>query len=34
MDHAERAARSERLVAAATALPPQKWFTDQLTELS
>jgi trehalose 6-phosphate synthase len=34
MDHAERAARSERLAAAATALPPQKWFTDQLTELS
>ncbi|GAA1896748.1 trehalose-6-phosphate synthase [Streptomyces sodiiphilus] len=29
----ERAARSERLAAAATALPPRQWFLDQLTAL-
>ncbi len=33
MDRAERAARSNRLAAAATALPPQKWFADQLAAL-
>ncbi|WP_189131642.1 alpha,alpha-trehalose-phosphate synthase (UDP-forming) [Wenjunlia tyrosinilytica] len=30
----ERAARSKRLAAAATALPPQKWFLDQLAALT
>ena len=34
MDVRERAERSERLAAASTALPPQKWFTDQLTALT
>ncbi len=33
MDRAERAARAARLAAAATALPPQQWFADQLTAL-
>ncbi|MFI2760221.1 trehalose-6-phosphate synthase [Streptomyces echinatus] len=30
----ERAARSKRLAAAATALPPAQWFLDQLSELT
>jgi trehalose 6-phosphate synthase len=30
----ERAERSKRLAAAATALPPQQWFLDQLGALS
>jgi trehalose 6-phosphate synthase len=33
MDAAERRARTDRLVAAATALPPQQWFGDQLAAL-
>lgn len=33
MDRTERAARAARLAAAATALPPQQWFADQLTAL-
>ncbi|MCF3146548.1 alpha,alpha-trehalose-phosphate synthase (UDP-forming) [Streptomyces platensis] len=33
MDEGERAARTERLAAAATALPPARWFLDQLREL-
>ncbi|MGW2415477.1 alpha,alpha-trehalose-phosphate synthase (UDP-forming) [Streptomyces tubercidicus] len=33
MDDAERAARTERLAAAATALPPARWFLDQLEAL-
>ena len=33
IDPAERAARSERLAAAAAALPPQQWFADQLAAL-
>jgi trehalose 6-phosphate synthase len=33
MPRAERAERCERLAAAATALPPQQWFADQLAEL-
>ncbi|WP_299535532.1 trehalose-6-phosphate synthase [uncultured Streptomyces sp.] len=33
MDDDERAARSERLAAAATALPPQQWFLEQLDAL-
>ncbi|WP_066943141.1 alpha,alpha-trehalose-phosphate synthase (UDP-forming) [Streptomyces lushanensis] len=33
MPPAERAERAERLTAAATALPPQQWFLDQLTAL-
>ncbi|MFI1262620.1 MULTISPECIES: alpha,alpha-trehalose-phosphate synthase (UDP-forming) [Streptomyces] len=33
MDEGERAARCERLAAAATALPPARWFLDQLHEL-
>jgi trehalose 6-phosphate synthase len=34
MPDAERAARCERLAAAATALPPQRWFLDQLQALT
>jgi trehalose 6-phosphate synthase len=34
MPDAERSARTERLAAAATALPPQKWFLDQLAALT
>jgi trehalose 6-phosphate synthase len=34
MDPAERAARTARLAAAATALPPTDWFLDQLRALS
>jgi trehalose 6-phosphate synthase len=34
MDRTERASRSERLTAAATALPPQQWFTEQLQALT
>ncbi|MFB9963981.1 alpha,alpha-trehalose-phosphate synthase (UDP-forming) [Sinosporangium siamense] len=34
MPEAERMARAVRLSAAATALPPRKWFADQLTALS
>ncbi|MFE7662375.1 alpha,alpha-trehalose-phosphate synthase (UDP-forming) [Streptomyces celluloflavus] len=34
MPHGERAARTERLAAAATALPPDRWFLDQLRELT
>ncbi|GAA0489468.1 trehalose-6-phosphate synthase [Streptomyces sp. NPDC046215] len=33
MDPAERAERTKRLAAAATALPPERWFLDQLTAL-
>lgn len=33
MPHAERAARTERLAAASTALPPRRWFLDQLRAL-
>ncbi|NBE54616.1 alpha,alpha-trehalose-phosphate synthase (UDP-forming) [Streptomyces boluensis] len=33
MPHEERAARTERLAAAATALPPERWFLDQVREL-
>ncbi len=33
MPAAERAARCERLATAASALPPQKWFTEQLAAL-
>ncbi|MFA1537579.1 alpha,alpha-trehalose-phosphate synthase (UDP-forming) [Actinomadura monticuli] len=33
MPRAERAARCARLAAAATALPPQRWFADQLAAL-
>ncbi|MFI9721359.1 trehalose-6-phosphate synthase [Streptomyces sp. NPDC052396] len=33
MDPAERAERCKRLAAAATALPPARWFMDQLTAL-
>ncbi|SCE03440.1 trehalose 6-phosphate synthase [Streptomyces sp. BpilaLS-43] len=33
MDGDERAARTERLAAAATSLPPQQWFLDQLDAL-
>lgn len=33
MDDDERAARTKRLAAAATALPPQRWFVDQLEAL-
>ncbi|MCR8574117.1 trehalose-6-phosphate synthase [Streptomyces sp. Isolate_219] len=33
MDEGERAQRTERLAAAATALPPARWFLDQLREL-
>ncbi|MGK5730320.1 alpha,alpha-trehalose-phosphate synthase (UDP-forming) [Streptomyces sp. URMC 124] len=33
MDPAERAERTKRLAAAATALPPARWFTDQLRAL-
>jgi trehalose 6-phosphate synthase len=33
MEPGERAARTERLAAAATALPPAKWFLDQLEAL-
>ncbi|HEY3688161.1 MAG TPA: trehalose-6-phosphate synthase [Streptosporangiaceae bacterium] len=33
MDHAERAARRVRLAEAATAVPPRKWFADQLAAL-
>jgi trehalose 6-phosphate synthase len=33
MDRTERAERSKRLAAAATALPPQQWFTEQLAAL-
>ncbi|URM90899.1 trehalose-6-phosphate synthase [Streptomyces sp. MRC013] len=33
MDPADRAARTARLAAAATALPPQRWFLDQLEAL-
>ncbi|WP_405616174.1 trehalose-6-phosphate synthase [Streptomyces sp. NBC_01511] len=33
MDDDERAARTKRLAAAATALPPQRWFLDQLDAL-
>ncbi|MFE9146041.1 alpha,alpha-trehalose-phosphate synthase (UDP-forming) [Streptomyces tubercidicus] len=33
MDDAERAARTERLAAAATALPPARWFLEQLEAL-
>ncbi|KIZ13654.1 alpha,alpha-trehalose-phosphate synthase (UDP-forming) [Streptomyces natalensis] len=33
MDDAERSARTERLAAAATALPPARWFLDQLRAL-
>jgi trehalose 6-phosphate synthase len=33
MPAGERAERTKRLVAAATALPPQQWFLDQLTAL-
>lgn len=34
MPEAERAARTKRLADAATALPPSRWFLDQLTELT
>ncbi|GAA1980867.1 alpha,alpha-trehalose-phosphate synthase (UDP-forming) [Kitasatospora viridis] len=34
MPVAERTERTKRLAAAATALPPQQWFLDQLAELS
>jgi trehalose 6-phosphate synthase len=34
MDPEERAARTRRLAAAATALPPQQWFAEQLAELN
>jgi trehalose 6-phosphate synthase len=34
MPDAERAARTKRLAAAATALPPQQWFLDQLHALT
>jgi trehalose 6-phosphate synthase len=34
MDRAERRARCERLAAAGAALPPQRWFADQLAALS
>ena len=33
MEHGERAERTERLAAAATALPPTRWFLDQLHAL-
>ncbi len=33
MPEAERAERTKRLAAAATALPPQRWFLDQLEAL-
>jgi trehalose 6-phosphate synthase len=33
MDTDDRAARTKRLAAAATALPPQRWFLDQLDAL-
>jgi trehalose 6-phosphate synthase len=33
MPQDERAARCERLAEAATALPPQQWFADQLVAL-
>jgi trehalose 6-phosphate synthase len=33
MPEAERAARTKRLADAATALPPSKWFLDQLEAL-
>ena len=33
MPHAQRAARTARLAASATALPPQRWFMDQLRAL-
>jgi trehalose 6-phosphate synthase len=33
MDPGERSARCERLAAAATALPPQQWFADQIAAL-
>ncbi|UQA93624.1 alpha,alpha-trehalose-phosphate synthase (UDP-forming) [Streptomyces halobius] len=33
MDHGERAERTARLAAAATALPPDRWFLDQLEAL-
>jgi trehalose 6-phosphate synthase len=33
MDRGERRARCERLAAAGAALPPQRWFADQLDEL-
>ncbi len=33
MPAAERADRTKRLAAAATALPPQRWFLDQLEAL-
>ena len=34
MDPDERASRSKHLAAAATALPPQQWFLDQLDALN
>jgi trehalose 6-phosphate synthase len=34
MPETERAARTRRLAAAATALPPRRWFADQLAALS
>jgi trehalose 6-phosphate synthase len=34
MPHTERADRTKRLTAAATALPPAQWFLDQLTALT
>jgi trehalose 6-phosphate synthase len=34
MPPGERAERCKRLAAAATALPPQRWFLDQLEALS
>lgn len=34
MEHGKRAARTRRLAAAATALPPTRWFLDQLHALS
>ncbi|MEV4439272.1 trehalose-6-phosphate synthase [Streptomyces sp. NPDC049577] len=33
LDRTDREARTKRLAAAATALPPARWFTDQLTAL-
>ena len=33
MAGAERAERTKRLAAAATALPPARWFVEQLEEL-
>jgi trehalose 6-phosphate synthase len=34
MDAGERLARTRRLAAAATAVPPQQWFADQIAELN